>query len=163
MVVLIENDLGTVMRTMGRAFKQAEDGKVLKRELSKRIRKLGAPLAAEQRARVRSLPSSRGGRPGLRQAVARQTRVATRWSGRNAGVSIIQRARSMPRGFNMAGRMLNRGEWHPSAFGAAPVTQHVRPTGWFDQPVLEARPLIGRQVREAIEDTAAKIARSAHG
>lgn len=162
-VILVENDLGKVMRTMGRAFRQADDGKLLKRELSQRIRKLGQPLAEQQRARVRSLPSRGHQGQSMRQAIARQTKVSTRWGGRNAGVSIIQRARSMPRGFNMAGRMFNRGEWHPTTLAGEMVTQHATPASWFDQPVLDARPLIGHEVRQAIEDTAAKIARSARG
>src|SRR4051812_26258771 len=109
-----KNDLAEVMRTMRRALKQAEDGKVLQRELAKRLRKFMQPLVAAQRTRVLRLPSK--GHPGesMRQAVARQTRAATRWSGKNAGIQIIQRARSMPRDFNMAGRMFNRdGGWEP--------------------------------------------------
>lgn len=158
------NDLGEVMRTMKRALKEAEGGKVLQRELAKRLRKTVLPLVQVQRAKVRALPS-RGYAAGgsMRQAIARQTKAATRWSGRNAGIQIIQRARAMPRGFNMAGRAFNRGEWHPTTLGGERVHQQINPANWFDAPVLGARPEIHAQVVQAIEETSAKIARSVHG
>jgi hypothetical protein len=164
MVIGVNNDLGDVMREMRKGLAKASDGKLLKRNVSKRLRVIMNPLVQDQRARVLRLPSKGHSGQSLRQAVARQTRAATRWSGRDAGIQIIQRSRGMPRNFPMAGRMLNREEgWSPQTLGGEVVHQQVKPSGWFDEPVKGKRREIGREVRAALEDTADTIARSAHG
>lgn len=158
-----KNDLAEVMRTMRRALKDAENGKVLQRQLSKRLRKFMQPLVAQQKSRIMAIPSKGHSGESLRQAVARQTRAATRWSGKSAGIQIIQRARGMPREFNMAGRMFNReGGWDPQSLGGETFHQEARPAGWFDDPVQGSRHEMTQQVIAAIEETSDKIARSAH-
>lgn len=149
------------MRRLGLAMKVHSDGKTLKKDISKRLRKIVGPLAKEQKLRVRRLPSK--GHPGasMRQAVARQIRAATRWSGKDVGVSVIQRARGMPRDFNMAGRAFNREEgWHPTTLGGEAIHQQAIPTGWFDDVTVGVRPEATREIRAAMDDLAGKIASS---
>lgn len=162
-MIEVETDIKDAMMALKRAMAAGAGGRTLKRELSKRLRGIMNPLVQEQRSRVLRLPS-KGTTQGrsLRQAVAQQTKAATRWSGRNAGVQVIQRARSMPRGFNMAGRMLNREEgWNPTTLGGETRHQEMKPSGWFDEPTAGVRPEIGREVMAALEDTAAKLAQEA--
>jgi hypothetical protein len=159
----LDSDIKEKMVAIKRAMAEGAGGKTLKRELSKRLRGLMNPLVMEQRRKVLALPSKGGSRQSMRQAIARQTRAATRWSGQNMGVSIIQRGRAMPRSFNMAGRMFNREEgWHPTSLGGETRHQQIRPAQWFDAPTAGKRGEVGRQVHAALEETAAKIASSAH-
>lgn len=157
-MIELDSDIKEKMMKLKVAMGEASNGKILKRELSKRLRSLMNPILMEQRAKLLSLPSQGHAGPSMRQAIARQTKAATRWSGKNAGVQIIQRARAMPRNFNMAGRAFNRAEgWHPTSLGGEVLHQQVRPAKWFDAPTVGQRPHVGRQIHEALEDAAAKI------
>lgn len=161
-MIEMDSDAKEKMGILKRAMAEASDGKILKRELSKQLRDLMNPLVAKQRAKVLSLPSS-GPSHGesMRQAVARQTKAQARWSGRNMGVSVIQRARSMPRGFQYAGRMFNRAEgWNPTTLGGETVHQQIRPAGWFDNQTDGVRPEALHGIEQALEATAVKIAAS---
>jgi hypothetical protein len=156
---LDDSELKRAMNHMARVFGVAAGGKQLKRELSKQLRQLMNPLVQARRQSVLSLPSKGHSGPSMRQAIARQTRAATRWRGRNTGISIIQRARGMPRDFSMAGRAFNREEgWNPTALGGVQVHQQVTPAKWFDSMERGDRPRVRQAVIEALEDTAAKMA-----
>lgn len=161
----LDSDIKEKMLALKKALAEGADGKVLKRELSKELRGLMNPLVTKQRAAVLRLPSKGGSRTnggGMRQAVARQTKAATRWSGQNAGVSIIQRARGMPRDFRMAGRMFNREEgWNPKTLGGEQVHQEMSPSQWFDRETVGVRPDVARDIDSALERTAAKLAQKA--
>lgn len=161
-MIELDSDIKEKMASLRQAMAQAADGKILKRELAKRLRGIMNPLVTQQRNRVLGIPSKGHAGPSMRQAIARQTKAATRWSGKSMGVSVIQRARSMPRDFAMAGRMFNREEgWHPKSLGGEVLHQQVRPTQWFDQGTADRRQDAGRQVLAALEETAAKIGRTA--
>ena len=159
--IRIDTDIQTEMRRLGLALKVHSDGKTLKRDVAKRLRKIVGPLAKEQKSRVLRLPSKGHGGQSMRQAIARQVRAATRWGGKDVGVSVIQRARGMPRDFNMAGRAFNREEgWHPTTLGGEQVHQQATPTKWFDDVTVGVRPEATREIRAAMEDLADKIASS---
>lgn len=160
----LDSDIKEKMADLKRAMAEASTGKELKRQLSKRLRDIMNPIVQEQRMRVLRLPS-KGPAHGqsMRQAIARQTKAATRWSGRNMGVSVIQRARSMPRGFDYAGRAFNRAEgWNPTTLGGETEHQQMRPAQWFDDVTKGERPNVAQKVHAALEETAAKIASSVH-
>lgn len=158
-MIELDSDISKKMVKLKRAMAEGAGGKTLKRELSKRLRGIMQPLANEQKLRVLRLPSKGHVGPSMRQAVARQTKAATRWSGRQAGIQIIQRARSMPRGFNMAGRMFNRADgWNPRSLGGEVLHQQVRPAGWFDEPVGRESPQVRQQIVAALDETADRLA-----
>jgi hypothetical protein len=155
----LDSDIKKKMAVLKRAMGEAADGKILKRELSKRLRSLMTPMVAQQKTRVMRLPSKGHPGPSMRAAIARQTKAATRWSGNSMGVQIIQRGRGMPRNFDYAGRAFNRSEgWHPTNLGGESVHQEIRPAKWFDDVTDGARPRVGREVLEALDATADKIA-----
>lgn len=161
-MIELDSDIREKMAGLRQAMAQAADGKVIKRELAKKLRDIMNPLVAQQRARVLGLPSKGHSGPSMRQAIARQTKAATRWSGRSMGVSVIQRARAMPRDFAMAGRMFNREEgWNPTSLGGETVHQQIRPAEWFDQGTASRKEVAGRQVLAALEEAAAKIGQAA--
>lgn len=163
MIQLDGSDIAQAMRALNRSM-NAGNSKAIKRIASKRLRLAAAPLAAEMKTRVLGLPSqgrSRGG--SMRQAIARQTRVNTRWSGKNAGVSVVQRSRGMPRDFRMAGRMFNREEgWSPSNLAGETTHQEMTPANWFDGAAMGKRKDIQRHVVGALAEVADTMAQAAH-
>lgn len=163
MVIKIDDDdLKAAMRHLARQFNGPGVSKTLKRKTSAKLRKIIEPMVAKRRAAVRALPSRGGVRQGgsMRQAVAQKTRAGTRWSGKDVGVQIIQRARGMPRDFRYAGRMFNREiGWDPVSLDGSQRHQQMRPAGWFDEPMKEDRRIARRQVIEALEETAAILAK----
>lgn len=161
-MIELDSDIKIKMAAVKRALAEDAAGKHIKRELAKELRGLMNPLVSKQRTAVLQLPSSGHGGPSMRQAIARQIKAATRWSGRNMGVQVIQRARGMPRNFNMAGRMFNRAEgWNPTSLGGETRNQQMEPAKWFDEPTAGAKPEIARGVSAALDRAAAKIGQDA--
>jgi hypothetical protein len=118
------------------------------------------PMVEKRKAAAFRIPSSGHPGPSMRQAIAKQIRAATRWSGEQGGVSIAQRGRGMPRKFNMAGRAFNRSEgWHPKNLGGVKVHQQVRPVEWFDRVQDATETNHARQeIVQALEDVAGTLA-----
>lgn len=161
-MIEVDTDLKEKMLKLKKAMAEAEDGKRIKREVAKELRGLMNPLVARQRAKVLRLPSKGGHSQSMRQAIAKQTKAATRWGGNNIGVSVIQRARSMPRNFQMAGRVFNREEgWHPQTLGGESLHQEVRPAQWFDSETGGVRAEAAHKMHAALDRAADKIASSA--
>jgi hypothetical protein len=152
------------MQVLGKAMNAQKANRHIKREVSKALRELMQPMLTKRRAAVLRLPSKGHAGPGMRAAVARQTRAATRWSGEQGGVSVIQRARGMPRGFNMAGRVFNRAEgWNPTTLAGEKVHQQMRPVEWFDSQASHGDAAAARQkIVHALAQTADKLASEIH-
>lgn len=158
-VASLDSDIKQKMGHLKKVMAEQSDGKVIKRTLSAKLRKIAKPLEQQMRTRVLRLPSKGHPGPSMRQAVARQTRAATRWSGDNMGVSVVQRARGMPRDFRMAGRAFNRSEgWRPTTLGGVSIHQEMRPVGWFDGATPGVRPDAQREILQALDEAAATIA-----
>jgi hypothetical protein len=134
--------------------------KHIKRDVSKRLRMIMTPMVEKRKAAVRSLPSKGHSGESMRQAIARQTRAATRWSGKSGGVSVIQRARGMPRDFQFAGRAFNREDgWNPQNLGGVTMHQEVRPAEWFDSQSDSGEARKARhQIIQALDETAGTLA-----
>lgn len=161
MIVIDDSDLRRAMNHLARAFRADKTSKVIKRETSKRLRAAMRPMVEKRKARVLALPSKGGARAGgsIRAAVARKVTGSTRWSGRDTGVSVIQRARGMPRNFQYAGRVFNRVEgWNPQNLGGEVETQVMRPAQWFDDVADEDVPMVRGLIVDALEDVAATMA-----
>lgn len=164
MIELSADAQRTALRALGRAVEAEADGKKLKRELAKELRGVIEPLRQQVIARLMRIRSAGHPGPSLRRAVARQTRAAVRFRGDNTGVSLVQRARGMPRDFRYAGRALNRPEgWRPQALGGVRVQQLATPAEWFDQPVGDTATAVDarRAIDRTLEDMARRIARRA--
>lgn len=162
MVVSMEADAKIAMGKLKKAMAEAANGKQIKREVSKELRGLMKPLETEMRQRVLRLPSKGHSGTSMRSAIAKQTRAATRWSGPNMGVSVVQKARGMPRGFRFAGRVFNRVDgWNPTTLGGVVEHQEIKPAKWFDGATPGIRPEAVRAMHEALEAAAVKIGASA--
>lgn len=161
MIQIDDSDLKRAMNHLARAFRADKANAAIKRETSKRLRSAMAPMVADRKSRVLALPSKGGPRKNgsMRSAVAKKVAGATRWSGRDTGVSIVQRARGMPRGFQYSGRMFNRTEgWNPKNLGGETETQVMRPARWFDDAATSDAPMVRGQIIEALESAAATMA-----
>lgn len=159
MIRIDDRDLRRAMNHLAKAFRAEGVSKHIKRDVSKRLRSIMAPMVAERKARVLALPSQGRSSPSMRQAIARKIAANTRWSGRNTGVSIVQRARGMPRDFQYAGRVFNReGGWHPQNLGGEVVTQQIEPANWFDGAATDDYPMVRNEIIQAINDVAGTMA-----
>lgn len=160
MLELDDSDLRAAMMHLARAMKAEGVSKSIKRNVSKELRQLMQPMVQKRRAAVLALPSKGHSGDGMRQAIARKTVAATRWSGKNGGISIIQRARGMPREFNMAGRAFNRAVgWNPTTLGGETVHQQMNPVLWFDALADSAEKAEARhKIIEALDKSAVSLA-----
>jgi hypothetical protein len=159
MIRIDDRDLRRAMNHLGRAFRAEGVSKDIKRSVSKRLRSILAPMVAERKARVLALPSQGKSKTSMRQAIARKISANTRWSGRNTGVSIVQRARGMPRDFQYAGRAFNRESgWHPQNLGGTVTTQRMEPTDWFDGASSTDYPMVRQEIIQALDEVAGKMA-----
>lgn len=159
MIEMDDREIRQAMQALGRALNSNKSGKIIKRQLSKRLREIMQPMVARRRAAVLRLPSQGHDGPSMRQAIAKQIRGATRYSGNSTGLSIIQRARGMPRGFDQAGRAFNRAEgWTPRTLGGELVRQQIRPAAWFDREESHDEPTARREITAALEKAAGMLA-----
>lgn len=159
MIEIDDRDIRRAMQLLGKTLASSKTGKVVKRELSKKLRGLAQPLVEKRKSAVRKIRSKGHEGPSLRQAIAKQTKAATRWSGNSAGLSIAQKARGMPRGFDQAGRAFNRAEgWNPTSLGGEVHHQEVRPVEWFDSTNAADGPKVRQEVVEALEEVAGTLA-----
>lgn len=160
MIEIDDKDIKRVMASLSRTMNSSKAGKKIKRDVSKRLREIMRPMVEKRKSAAHRIPSSGHPGPSMRSAIAKQIRAATRWNGEQGGVSIVQRGRGMPRGFNMAGRAFNRAEgWHPKNLGGETVHQMVRPVEWFDKQADGSEASHARQeIVQALEDVAGTIA-----
>ncbi len=148
--------------SLGRALKSEADGKALRRDLIRNLRKPLAPAVAEIKAGVMAIPAHglpAKGEP-LRPAVARKIATQVKLSGRAPGVRVKARKTEAVRGFRNAPKRLNspKGWRHPvwGNRGAPWVTQIGRPH-YFDEPLEHRRPEFRHAVVQAMEDTARRL------
>lgn len=153
------------LRALGRALRVEENGKLLRRDLTKEIRRALAPAVKEAKAGIRAMSSTGGGLgkangPGLRQSIARQIRVEARLSGRTPGARV--KAKKIPnvRGFANAAKRTNRARgWRHPVFGRDVWAEQIGRPGWFDDPMkANAREYRAAVVR-AMASTARRITR----
>ncbi|MFD8531532.1 hypothetical protein ACFV0L_29340 [Streptosporangium canum] len=146
---------------LGKALKQESDGKAMRRDLIRELKKPLAPAVAEIKAGLMSISS--GGLPAdgqpMRRTVARRIATQVKLSGRLAGVRV--RARKTPelRGFANAAKRLNspKGFRH-QVFGSNRwVVQFGRPN-YFDDPLTERRAEFRQGVLDTMQATAQRIA-----
>lgn len=160
MLRIDDSDLRRAMQHLARAMRAEGVNKHIKRDVSKKLRGLMRPLVEKRRAAVLRLPSKGHSGQGMRHAIAQKVVAATRWSGKSGGVSIIQRARGMPRDFQMAGRAFNRAEgWNPQNLAGEEEHQQMTPIEWFDSQAdpSEAR-MVRHQVVQALDEVAGTLA-----
>jgi hypothetical protein len=147
---------------LGRALKAEEDGKQLKKDLLRNLRKALKPVQDEVKREINSM-SSHGGSHGmaLRRTVARKVVVQTRMSGRSAGVKLIAKKTPGIRDFRNAPKRLNskKGWRHPVFGDREDWRQQMGKPDWFDGPVRARRSEFRKAVKEVLDEMADRIKR----
>ena len=156
----------TDLQLLVRALRAEADGKALRRDLVRGLKAAVEPAAAAARASILGM-GVRGlshAEPGLRSSVARATKVSVRTSGKRAGVRVLVKKHSMPRGFFNAPKRLNsRKGWRHPVFGSDRwVLQRGKP-GWFDDTLEKAKPAATAAAAAALETVAKRISAKTKG
>lgn len=138
------------LKALGKAFRQEEEGKRLRKELRDSMRDVLTKPRDEARAAIRAMPSRGHAGVPLRSTVAKKTVIEIRLAGRTTGVRLVSRKTPDLRGFKSAPRWTNRGTWRHPVFGNRNnwATQKG-PRNWFDGTVLSH----GNAYRDAVMDS----------
>lgn len=154
------------LRAVTRALGQAANGKELKAQLRKNLRRELAPMVADVKQGWRSAPSGRGGarrRGGsLRGQLARATRGEVRISGQEAGVRIRTDGRRMP---NQAKSLPTLAEgtkrpWRHPVYGDQDTWVAQQPFPRFYRAVRPNEASARRDVERAVETVFNQIVRA---
>lgn len=151
------------LNSLARELKQAEDGKRLRRDLSKAMRGALDPAVEQIKAGVMAVPSGSStptSGPGLRSSVAKQIKAQATLTGRRTGAKIAAKRTPGVRNFRHAPKRLNaRKGWRRPVFGSNTwVTQMGNP-GYFDDPITDRRGEFRTAVLDVMEDFAATVAK----
>jgi hypothetical protein len=152
------------LQALARALKKEEDGKRLRRELARDLRRALEPALGEIRSGLMAMPTAGAlpteGGP-LRTEVLKHLKAEARLSGRKTGANVKIKKRG-PRGFAMAARRLNRDKgWRHPVYGRDVWVRQIGKPGFFDDPLRQRRGEYRDAVRRVMAETAARIARNA--
>lgn len=146
---------------LGRALKREADGKQLRRDLIRELKKPLAPAVAEIKAGVMSVGS--GGLPPadgepLRPAVTRRIRAEVKLSGHAVGVRVRARRTEAVRGFRNAPKRLNSPKgWRHPVYGTDRWVVQIGKPHYFDEPLESRRGEFRSAVLQAMDDTARRL------
>lgn len=149
------------LRNISRALRAEEDGKELRKELTRNMREALKPGAAEAKSGIMSMGSATPhGGPALKSAIARKIRPEARISGKFPGAKIKAFKTPNIRGFANAAKRTNRASgWRHPLFGNREVwvQQHGK-TKWFDRAFEGRRNHYEHAVKSALADMVNRIA-----
>lgn len=145
------NQLGALAR---RLRAEGEQGKGLRRELIRELRREAQSLAGNVRDAIRRWPVEPPDDRGLREMIARRVRVKVRLTGRSPGVRITV---GKVDGTNLP-RLINRGSWRHPVFGNRDVwVTQTGSRGWFSRTIVLGARRVGRDVRAAMARVSRRI------
>lgn len=149
------------LRQISRALRAEEDGKELRKELTKNMREALRPGAAHAKSAIMSMASTTPhDGPALKTAIARKIRPETRISGKFPGAKIKAFKTKTLRNFPNAPKRTNRASgWRHPVYGNREVwvQQHGK-VGWFDHAFEGQQAHYRRQVQFALADMVNRIA-----
>jgi hypothetical protein len=146
-------DGADVFRGVGRALKQAGDGRELKKDLARELRNAGKPAAEEMRAKLRgALPSSNG----LAALFTKKKfSVRNRFAGDGAGISISTGTGHQFSGVERSGTIR-----HPVFGGPTWVVQSVGGSGVLERTFAENADEFADGVASALDATLQRLVTS---
>lgn len=145
---------------MARALRAEEDGRAIKRDIVKQLRKTAQPVRQEVRAAIRSAPTRGHAGRSIRSAIAQKTQVVAKLTGKAVGVRIVAKETSSTRGFTHAPRRFNSAAgWHHLTFGEEPEQFQVGKPGWFDDTIAARKREFRAAMEEVIKEAAHRVAR----
>ncbi|RSD26347.1 hypothetical protein [Amycolatopsis eburnea] len=145
---------------MARALRLEEDGKALKRDIVKQLRKAAQPVRQAVRASIRSAPTTGHAGRSIRSAIAQKTQVVAKLNGKAVGVRIVAKETGSLRNFRNAPRRFNSPlGWHHLTFGREPEVDQLGKPGWFDDTIADRKREFRTAVEEAVKEAAQRVAR----
>lgn len=149
------------LRQISRALRAEEDGKELRKELTRNMREALKPGAARAKTGIMSMASATPhGGPALKSSIARKIRPEVRISGKFPGAKIKAFKTPAIRGFANAAKRTNRASgWRHPVYGNREMWVHQ--TGkvkWFDHAFEGQRNTYEHAVKSALADMANRIA-----
>lgn len=155
----LELDAGN-LRAVSRALRAEEDGKALRKELTKNMRDALRPGAAQAKSAIMSMASTTPhAGPALKTAIARKIRPEVRISGKFPGAKIKAFKTKNLRGFPNAPKRTNRASgWRHPVYGNREVwVQQTGKVKWFDRAFEGQDAHYKRQVQFALADMVNRI------
>ncbi|MEU8531595.1 hypothetical protein [Streptomyces parvulus] len=151
----------TNLRNISNALRAEEDGKELRKELTKNMREALKPGAAQAKSAIMSMASTTPhSGPALKTAIARKIRPEVRISGKFPGAKIKAFKTKNLRNFPNAPKRTNRASgWRHPVYGNREVwVQQVGKVKWFDHSFEGQDAHYKRQVQFALADMVNRIA-----
>ena len=149
------------LRNVSRALRAEEDGKQLRKELTRSMREALKPGATEAKSGIMAMSSSGPGvAPALRSSIARKIRPEARISGKFPGAKIKAKKTPNVRGFANAAKRTNRAAgWRHPVYGNREVwvQQHGK-VKWFDRAFEGQEARYKRAVQEPLAEMINRIA-----
>lgn len=147
------------LKRLANALKAEEEGKTLRRELTKGIRSAAGPARQAARASIRSMKSKGHSGSSLRSAIASGLSISVKSSGKDVGVR-IQAKQTKLRGFSRAPEYTDGPGWRHPVFGHRTrwVSQHGK-NKWFEDSIKKEKPGIRKEIQKVMDETAEIIAR----
>lgn len=149
---------------LGERISAASNPAKLKRSFGAGLKEAIAPALPVIQAEVMAMGGGIVSEPPLRAAVAGALKTNVRYTGDAPGVRVFIGRTGMPRGFTMAARRINRGEWTHPVYNRpnSDVIQRGK-RGFFDDPLQARRDELRKAIERALENIGEEIARGQHG
>jgi hypothetical protein len=149
------------LRAISNALKAEEDGKQLRKELTRNMRDALKPGAVDAKSAIMSMASATPhGGPALKSAIARRIRPEVRITGKFPGAKVKAMKTPNIRGFANAAKRTNRASgWRHPVYGSREVWVHQHgKTKWFDRAFEGQEGHYQRAVQFALADMVNRIA-----
>ncbi|MEU9220137.1 hypothetical protein AB0D47_26770 [Streptomyces sp. NPDC048376] len=149
------------LRAVGRALRAEEDGKELRKELTRNMREALKPGAARAKSSIMSMASTTPhAGPALKTSIARKIRPEVRITGKFPGAKIKAFKTKNLRNFPNAPKRTNRASgWRHPVYGNREVwVQQNGKVGWFDRAFEGQDAYYRRQVQFALAAMVNRIA-----
>jgi hypothetical protein len=149
------------LRAISNALKAEEDGKQLRKELTKGMREALKPGAVRAKSSIMSMASTTPhDGPALKSAIARKIRPEVRITGRFPGAKIKAFKTKNLRGFPNAPKRTNRASgWRHPVYGNREIwVQQNGKVKWFDHAFEGQQDHYRRAVQFALADMVNRIA-----
>lgn len=149
------------LRNLSRALRAEEDGKELRKELTRNMREALRPGAARAKASIMSMASATPhDGPALKSSIARKIRPEVRISGRFPGAKVKAFKTKNLRNFPNAPKRTNRQSgWRHPVYGNREIwVQQTGKVKWFDRSFDGQRGEYEHAVKSALADMVNRIA-----
>ncbi len=139
---------GGDLAKISRDLRRVSDGKVLRKELAKELRKSAAPMVPAVRSSIKAIPTKGTDSSGLRGRMAKATRLKVKLTGPHAQVSVLVDPRKMPDGEKgLPAHMEGSGKrWRHPVFGHDDRWVTQKPHPYFYKVVVP----LGRESKRGV-------------